>query len=550
MGSPSQDDLKILTSTPNSQAIYWTDYFPEGVCSSLDESGGSLKSGLDEGIDNTLLTDAVFVPCLASSLACNGALHVLDDTRACLSMSRMLSGLNEQRTKALLIGICYRRRNVPTSAETASSISGHTILAESYETSALTSTSYANTIYVGERLSWVALDGPWRDIESIESYLRKNCPYREVRKLSDEMEPGQVSRENIITQLKWLVEGAQEGDRLLLHYSGHGYQRPTRSSTEDDFFDETIVPEDCPYPDALDGKVKEECPVDCQCPPGATYCWKRSYNGMIRDNELRDLLVKSLPKGVKLLAMFDCCHSGTMVDLQYQYKHRPNRKKNRLPSKPSSSPTLSLLAAVALEAGVGSPTGSGDLSPGSPPHFFSDRPLCTTPIDDSPPKLGLHRRLSQAMHERHSEYQKADAGGRVMVISACCDDQEIFELKNQHENYPTYYTTSGLLTFSLLQVLNRTPQPRRHQLIKEMTEIFKVKHRERIEQLKREQIAYNNHYAEYQRALASNQSYPTDVLTAEYQKYMDYEKALKSSKLSVPILSSNYDIKLNGTFKL
>ena len=63
-----------------------------------------------------------------------------------------------------------------------------------------------------------------------------------------------------------------------------------------------------------------------------------------------------------------------------------------------------------------------------------------------------------------------------------------------------------------------------------------------MEQLQLEQIRYHTRYAQYQESQRLQQSYPTEELNAEYQKYMACEEALKSNKLSVPVLSSNYDI--------
>lgn len=40
---------------------------------------------------------------------------------------------------------------------------------------------------------------------------------------------------------------------------------------------------------------------------------------MIRDNELKEILVGRLPVGCHLTALFDCCHSGSILDLRYCY---------------------------------------------------------------------------------------------------------------------------------------------------------------------------------------------------------------------------------------
>jgi hypothetical protein len=83
------------------------------------------------------------------------------------------------------------------------------------------------------------------------------------------------------------VSGAKSGDNLFLHYSGHGAQTPDLNHDEEDGFDETLVP--CDY----------------------------ERSGQIVDDEIHDIVCKSLPKGVRLTAVMDCCHSGSLLDLEY-----------------------------------------------------------------------------------------------------------------------------------------------------------------------------------------------------------------------------------------
>eukprot|EP00470_Lotharella_oceanica_P002425 CAMPEP_0170166546 /NCGR_PEP_ID=MMETSP0040_2-20121228/199_1 /TAXON_ID=641309 /ORGANISM="Lotharella oceanica, Strain CCMP622" /LENGTH=381 /DNA_ID=CAMNT_0010404293 /DNA_START=129 /DNA_END=1274 /DNA_ORIENTATION=+ len=99
------------------------------------------------------------------------------------------------------------------------------------------------------------------------------------------------TRENIIKGMKWLVDGAKPGDSLFFHYSGHG-------GTQKDTSPET---------DEVDGQDETLVPVDYQT------------NGQIVDDELHDILVKGLPEGVRLTAIMDCCHSGSVFDLPFSY---------------------------------------------------------------------------------------------------------------------------------------------------------------------------------------------------------------------------------------
>jgi hypothetical protein len=104
-------------------------------------------------------------------------------------------------------------------------------------------------------------------------------------KNSGSLEP---SRNNILREMNTLVKSSKPGDTLYLHYSGHGSQ--TRDAIlnmdETDGQDETLV--------AVTG-------------------------GQIVDDELYIILVQNLPNGVKLRVCFDCCHSGSALDLPFRY---------------------------------------------------------------------------------------------------------------------------------------------------------------------------------------------------------------------------------------
>ena len=135
------------------------------------------------------------------------------------------------------------------------------------------------------------------DVRAVCAALR----YDEVCVLYDGAWPGAFSnadsrvadtrptRANITAAFRWLVAGAGRGDKLYLHYSGHGGQMPARvSGAEADGCDETLVPVD--YETA----------------------------GMMRDDEIRALLVEPLRgTGATLRGALDCCHSGTGMDLKY-----------------------------------------------------------------------------------------------------------------------------------------------------------------------------------------------------------------------------------------
>ncbi|KAJ3303093.1 Ca(2+)-dependent cysteine protease [Kappamyces sp. JEL0829] len=98
------------------------------------------------------------------------------------------------------------------------------------------------------------------------------------------------TRRNILNGINWLAAGNNPGDSLVFQFSGHGGQQDDRDGDESDGIDETILP------------------LDFQTA------------GVITDDEINALLVKPLAPGVRLHAIFDSCHSGSVMDLPFCYK--------------------------------------------------------------------------------------------------------------------------------------------------------------------------------------------------------------------------------------
>ncbi|OAY62515.1 metacaspase-1 [Manihot esculenta] len=104
----------------------------------------------------------------------------------------------------------------------------------------------------------------------------------------EETDPYRIpTKHNMRMALYWLVQGCQPGDSLLFHYSGHGSRQRNYSGDEVDGYDETL------------------CPLDFET------------QGMIVDDEINATIVRPLPHGVKLHAIIDACHSGTVLDLPF-----------------------------------------------------------------------------------------------------------------------------------------------------------------------------------------------------------------------------------------
>jgi hypothetical protein len=141
------------------------------------------------------------------------------------------------------------------------------------------------------------LAGCIADITNVQAHLI-TCGFSEFMCLKDT--PGDnrhqlansPTRANIISALTTAIARCKSGDTLYIHYSGHG------DGLKDDNGDE------------VDGQDECLCPVD--------YNFAKPDYGFIRDDELNRILVTGLPDGVKLRVVFDCCHSGSALDLPYR----------------------------------------------------------------------------------------------------------------------------------------------------------------------------------------------------------------------------------------
>ncbi|XP_074582775.1 metacaspase-1-like isoform X2 [Curcuma longa] len=142
--------------------------------------------------------------------------------------------------------------------------------------------------YAGQR--W-ELKGTVNDVSCVRYLLTEKFGYPAacvVVLTDEESDPKRIpTKENLRAAMRWLVQGCEAGDSLVFHFSGHGVQKLDPSGDEVDGFDEAL------------------CPVDFKS------------KGTIVDDEVNETLVRPLPRGAKLHALVDACHSGTILDLPY-----------------------------------------------------------------------------------------------------------------------------------------------------------------------------------------------------------------------------------------
>ena len=146
--------------------------------------------------------------------------------------------------------------------------------------------------YTGTR---AALKGCINDAKNMQKLLMRNGfpdDGSHMLLLTDERSRGreyQPNSANILKSFHWFMKDLRKGDVLFFHFSGHGGQVPDNSGMEADGFNETIIPLD------------------------------HDRAGQISDDVLWGSLVYALPEGVRLTALMDMCHSGTGLDLPYDY---------------------------------------------------------------------------------------------------------------------------------------------------------------------------------------------------------------------------------------
>jgi len=144
------------------------------------------------------------------------------------------------------------------------------------------------------------------DAKNVRKFLMRNWGFGKeniVVLTDDTRDPRRLpTKANIMGAMKWLVKDAKAHDSLFFHYSGHGGQIRDMDGDEVDGYDEVIFPLD----------------------------YEQKGVGIITDDIMNDLLVRPIPDGCRLTALFDSCHSGSVLDLVYLYHSNGRLKKSEV----------------------------------------------------------------------------------------------------------------------------------------------------------------------------------------------------------------------------
>lgn len=131
--------------------------------------------------------------------------------------------------------------------------------------------------------------GCHNDVKNMKRLLEDEFDFDEILVLLDDGIHQPPTKANIEASFRLLCKHSKSGDVAFVHFSGHGGREVDLDGDESDGFDSTILPVD--FDDA----------------------------GCIVDDDILKLLVQPLAKGVFCTALFDACHSGTVLDLPYRF---------------------------------------------------------------------------------------------------------------------------------------------------------------------------------------------------------------------------------------
>ncbi|CCE72588.1 Piso0_000174 [Millerozyma farinosa CBS 7064] len=259
------------------------------------------------------------------------------------------------------------------------------------------------------------LRGCINDVKNMSSFLNKQFGYSYddmVILTDDQREMARVpTKENILRAMQWLVKDARPNDSLVFHYSGHGGVTKDLDGDEESGFDDVIYP--------LDFEV----------------------NGHIVDDLMHDIMVRPLPPGCRLTALYDSCHSGTALDLPYVYSTKGVVKE---PNLWKDAGTGALNAFMSYESGnIG-----GALSS----------------------ITGLVKKISNSNSINREQVAAMKASpADIISISGCKDDQTSADAQENGKS-------TGAMSWSFIQVLSQQPSQSYLSLLNNMRNLLAAKY--------------------------------------------------------------------------
>ncbi|CAA7261279.1 unnamed protein product [Cyclocybe aegerita] len=162
------------------------------------------------------------------------------------------------------------------------------------------------------------LTGPKHDAEQVKKLLLNDFGFREediilLSECGSLPAHSQPTQENVEREVELFIKDSEDVDYFLM-YAGHSAQR-----------DELEKP-------GIEEDGKEEYIIPCDAVVGGSNM--PIQDKIVSDKFLNRTLVAKLKKGCQLFAIFDCCHSGTMLNLPHQRCNRVGDLQSKIVIKP------------------------------------------------------------------------------------------------------------------------------------------------------------------------------------------------------------------------
>ncbi|TCD61159.1 Metacaspase [Steccherinum ochraceum] len=230
------------------------------------------------------------------------------------------------------------------------------------------------------------LFGCVNDAKNVYRFLNKHHHFKEediVLLVDDSRNPKQhPTRQNIIEAMRWLVKDAHPHDSLFFHYSGHGGQTKDKDGDEIDGWDEVIYPLD--YQTA----------------------------GSIVDDLMHAIMVQPLPIGCRLTALFDSCHSGSILDLPYLYHTNGRTKGSQVKSshiKEKSTPADVMSWSGCKDSQKSADTFEGGLAVGAMSYAF----MQSLTLNPHQTYQELLRSVRETLKKKYSQKPQLSSSHRI-----------------------------------------------------------------------------------------------------------------------------------------
>ena len=189
----------------------------------------------------------------------------------------------------------------------------------------------------------LSLEGPRNDVARMRDVLAaRGVPSQNIKVLADGVAGSELpTRSRILAELEQLARTAKRGDYIVLLMAGHGSQQP--------------VPPGSPYAaDEPDGLFEIFLPRDVEGWGNKGGGQDGEVKNAIIDNEIRALVDRMTAAGAFVWAIFDSCHSATLV----RSAGNPEVKLRQVTPADLGVPPEAVDRAVARAAAAKPPTGA------------------------------------------------------------------------------------------------------------------------------------------------------------------------------------------------